>query len=58
MVYAQTNAEDPFFYMISDIYDDFKIGCPALWKLDEMIEEAKSNPEDDQYSFFNRYHKL
>jgi hypothetical protein len=56
LVYLQTNSEDPFFYALADTYDDFTIGCPGVWKLDEKIEEAKGGENNnDESSFFDQY---
>jgi energy-coupling factor transporter ATP-binding protein EcfA2 len=53
LVYVQGEA-DPFRYTIADIYDDFKMGDRALWKLDDAInkkrsKEARNNPVFDKY---------
>jgi AAA+ ATPase superfamily predicted ATPase len=62
LIYIQTNAGDPFYYTISDLYDGIKIGCPSLWKLDEKINEANKNSNCDNAnnnnSFFNAYHNF
>ena len=29
--------QDPFRYIIADLYDDFQFGCQALWELDKKI---------------------
>ncbi len=58
MVYIQ-NKEDPFMYMIAEIYDNFTIGCPSLWALDEKLEETKAKNDDDSvWGFFNRYYNV
>jgi hypothetical protein len=51
------DADDPFFYTIADIYDDFQIGCKALWDLDKKLEEQK-NQIDCTTEFFDRYYDL
>lgn len=31
---------DPFRYTIADIYDNFRFGCPGLWKMcDKLTRE-------------------
>ncbi len=58
MVYVQ-NREDPFMYIIADICDDFRMGCPAVWALDEKIEETKSgNNNEELQGFFSRYYQI
>ena len=58
LVYVQ-NREDPFMYMIADIQEDFKMGCPALWDIDKKIEETKnSNNSEELHNFFNRYYLI
>ncbi len=58
MVYVQ-NKEDPFMYTVAEIRESFKFGCPALWKLDEKLEETKEkNDNEDTQGFFNRYYSF
>ena len=55
LVYVQdTTINDPFFYTIADLYDEFKMGCEAIWKLDKRINEESGNEDTDNH-FFNKY---
>lgn len=56
LVYLQgNNIVEPFAYIIADIYDNFKIGCDALWNLDSKINETNKG-NDSNNAFFNKYH--
>lgn len=58
LVYVQ-NKEDPFMYTIAELREDFKFGCPALWELDEKLEETRTkNDNEDVQGFFNRYYSF
>jgi hypothetical protein len=45
LVYLR-NDPDPFRYTVADLYEDFKFGSPALWKMSEKLKENKKNDED------------
>lgn len=45
--------QDPFRYVIADIYDDFKFGCAALWELDKKIGNG-DNTINHANPFFNK----
>jgi len=49
--------DEPFFYTIADLYDEFKIGCPALWEMDNKIEQSKEGKQDTT-EFFDKYCEL
>lgn len=54
LVYLQTDAiPDPFAYTIADLYDNFRLGCDALWQIDEKMKEKSGYKNDN--SFFNKY---
>ncbi|MGL5934505.1 MAG: hypothetical protein ACRCZI_02660 [Cetobacterium sp.] len=53
LVYQQQN-NDPFNYMIADVYDHFQMGSESLWKIDEMISE-KSGKVGIENAFFSKY---
>jgi hypothetical protein len=59
LVYLQNTDDDPFYYIIADMHNNFKIGCPSLWELDRKVNTGKSRIADDDINkFFARYHKL
>lgn len=59
LVYLQTDMGDPFCYTISDLYEDFRIGCPSLWILNSKLNDSKKHSHDDELeSFFKRYHDM
>ena len=60
LVYVQNNDDDPFYYTIADLYGNFRVGCPALWKLDEKINESKPsiNHSDGAGQFFAKYYNI
>lgn len=58
LVYVQ-NAQDPFMYTIAELYEDFRIGAPSLWLLDQKIEESKrNNGNDEVHGFLKKYHNV
>lgn len=58
LVYKQ-NTDDPFMYTIAEIYDDFRIGCPALWQLNDKIEASTpADAKEDSQGFFNKYYDM
>lgn len=53
LVYLQ-QSNDPFAYMIANLYDDFRMGCDALWEIDDKINE-KSGIRGSDNVFFSKY---
>lgn len=45
---------DPFRYTVADLYDDFKMGAPAVWELDKRISE-NSHKKKIQNPLIERY---
>jgi len=46
---------DPFRYTVADLYDDFRMGSPAMWEFSKRIEESSnkrrtSNPLVEKYT--------
>jgi hypothetical protein len=57
LIYMQTNTTNsPFAYTIADLYDEFRMGCDAIWKIDEKINEKVGNNLMNN-SFFSKYVK-
>lgn len=50
LVYVR-GKNDPFRYMIADIHDNFKFGCPTLWELNDNYNK-KSKPAIERNPFF------
>lgn len=56
LVYLQSEAQ-PFYYTIADLYDDFRIGCDAIWELDEGLDAISGN-NNNSNEFFQQYHNI
>jgi AAA+ ATPase superfamily predicted ATPase len=58
LVYVQ-NSEDPFMYTIADICEDFRVGAPSMWSLDDLISANKDKDNNESVrGFLNRYGKM
>jgi hypothetical protein len=58
LVYVQDDSDDQFYYSIADLYDNFKIGSPHLWQINEKIKESSKKNDDKSNNFLNKYIEL
>ena len=54
LVYIQ-NLQDPFRFLISDLYDEFRICCDSVWELEQKIGEKTGYDEEENNPFFTKY---
>lgn len=57
LIYYQKDDKDKFYYTIADIYDEFKMGCPGLWEINNKIKELNGNDKTSN-PFFDKYHDI
>lgn len=56
LVYVQNDDDDPFYYIIADLYGEFKVGCPAVWALDKKLNDNRTTGISDELgSFISKY---
>jgi hypothetical protein len=51
---SNTDAANPFAYMIADIYEPFKVGSQSLWELDEKIS-LQNGGHVNENKFFKKF---
>ncbi len=49
--------DDTFYYTIADEHTDFKMGCSALWNIDQKIQ-MKKNERNGTSEFFEKYYNF
>jgi hypothetical protein len=47
--------DDPFFYTIADYHSSYRVGCPAIWELNEKITRFQTNSHQEDKDFFKKY---
>ena len=54
LIYIQ-NLADPFRYTISDMYDDYRMCCDAVWNFEEKIGGQERGDDLETNPFFKKY---
>ena len=55
LVFKQTENGDPFYYTISDLYPEVKIGCQSLWEFNDKAHNLNNNNDTENNVFLERY---
>lgn len=54
LAYIQ-NLQDPFRWLMADIYDDFRICSESCWELEDKINSHSDDDIEEQNPFFDKY---
>jgi hypothetical protein len=59
LVHLSGVSGDPFYYTVADLYDEFHVGAPSVWELDQKIKEKKpGHAHSDTDAFFDKYYNM